>query len=86
LDPELTGPTSICSAAPVYEYRVKKDPGCTAPVSWEFDTRMVKAISSSDTLLKVQFIGNGVSKIYSGIFSACGMLNKSRKKAGLFWV
>jgi gliding motility-associated-like protein len=77
LQPALTGPTSICSAAPVYEYRVKKDPGCTAPVSWEFDTRMVKAISSSDTLLKVQFIGNGVSKIYSGIFSGCRMLKDS---------
>ncbi|MCS3802263.1 gliding motility-associated C-terminal domain-containing protein [Niastella sp. OAS944] len=77
LEPELTGPASICSAGLVYEYRVKKSAGCTAPISWEFDTRMVKAISSSDTLLKVQFIGNGVSKIYSGIFSGCRMLKDS---------
>jgi gliding motility-associated-like protein len=77
LNPQLTGPASICSAAPVYEYRVKKSAGCTAPVSWEFDTRMVKAISRSDSLLKVQFIGNGVSKIYSGVFSGCRMLRDS---------
>jgi gliding motility-associated-like protein len=76
LEPELTGPTSICSAA-VYEYRVKKSAGCTAPVSWEFDTRMVKAVSTSDSLLKVQFIGNGVSKIYSGVFSGCRLLRDS---------
>lgn len=76
-NPELLGPTSICNAAPVYEYRVKRDAACTAPVSWEFDTRMVKAISTSDSLLKVQFIGNGVSKIYSGIFSGCRLLKDS---------
>ncbi|NII29782.1 gliding motility-associated C-terminal domain-containing protein [Pseudoflavitalea sp. X16] len=77
LDPELTGPTSICSAAPVYEYRVKRNAACTAPVSWEFNTRMVKAISTSDSLLKVQFIGNGISKIYAGIFSGCRLVKDS---------
>jgi gliding motility-associated-like protein len=38
---------------------------------------MIKSISTSDTLLKVQFIGNGVSKIYCGVFSGCRLLKDS---------
>jgi gliding motility-associated-like protein len=77
LKPVLTGPQQICNSQHIIEYRAQRIPGCTAPVSWITDPAQVKVISTSDTLLKVQFIANGTTRIKAGVFSGCRWLQDS---------
>lgn len=77
IKPSITGPQQICNGQNVIEYRTQRNSGCTAPVSWITDPAQVKVISTSDSLLKVQFTSNGKTWIKAGVFSGCRWLQDS---------
>lgn len=73
----LEGPELVCDSTNQFIYRARKNAGCMAQTQWTISGATVQVLQTTDSLIRLKFIQNGIVKIYSKIYAGCEWLEDS---------
>ncbi len=73
----LSGRDTLCNLLDTVTYSITRNPGCTSPAFWQYDTSYVTITSTSDTTLKLLFRKSGITNISASINSGCNVITKT---------
>jgi gliding motility-associated-like protein len=80
---QLIGADTICNINDAYTYRLERNPGCSIPSQWLFDTSYIQPITLTDSTITVRFKQAGLGYIKSVLSTGCGNIN-TRKNIKIF--
>ncbi len=67
----ITGASVLCSVSDTMTYTAIRAPGCSTPVSWQVDAAYSQIISTTDSSIRVKFLGTATTSVIVGLNAGC---------------